>query len=139
MENRVSSNRLYRSREQKMIAGVAGGLAQYFNVDPTLVRVAMVAGFFIPPLGGMVFLGYIIMAIVVPQRPVGEAEPLVTATRLDSTRAREVGGVILLGLGALLLAANLGLFNLFDRIAWNMFWPLVIIGLGVLLLVRRRD
>lgn len=58
--------RLYRSRRDRMIAGVCGGLAEYFNMDPTIVRiiavVALIAG-----LGG--FLAYIIMWIVVPEEP----------------------------------------------------------------------
>jgi phage shock protein C len=139
MENRVSTNRLYKSREHKMIAGVAGGLAQYFNADPTLVRLAMVAGFLIPPLGGIVFLGYIILAVVVPERPLGEEEPAVAASSIDTSRAREIGGFLLLGLGALLLAGNMGLFHLFDWFSWRLFWPLALIGFGALLLMRRRD
>jgi phage shock protein C len=125
-----------------MIAGVAGGLAQYFNADPTLVRLAMVAGFLIPPLGGLVFLGYIILAVVVPERPLGEAEPAVTASGIsgiDTSRAREIGGFMLLGLGALLLAGNMGMFHLFDWFSWRLFWPLALIGFGALLLMRRRD
>ena len=58
--------RLYRSRTDRMIAGVCGGLAEYFNIDPTIVRiiavVALIAG-----MGG--FLAYIIMWIVVPEEP----------------------------------------------------------------------
>jgi phage shock protein C len=58
--------RLYRSRRDRMIAGVCGGLAEYFNIDPTIIRiiavVALIAG-----MGG--FLAYIIMWIVVPEEP----------------------------------------------------------------------
>jgi phage shock protein C len=58
--------RLYRSRTDSMIAGVCGGLAEYFNIDPALVRLAFVA---VLLLGGSAVLIYIIMWIVVPLEP----------------------------------------------------------------------
>ena len=66
------SRRLYRSTEHRMIAGVAGGIAEYFNADPTLVRLAFVALALIPPAGGAAVLAYLAMAIIVPERPYGE-------------------------------------------------------------------
>lgn len=58
--------RLYRSRSDRMIAGVAGGLAQYLNVDPTLVRLGFVV---LSLAGGPGLLLYIVMWIVVPEEP----------------------------------------------------------------------
>lgn len=60
------NKRLYRSRTQRMLAGVCGGIAEYFNVDPTLIRLAWVVFCFI---GGSGILAYIIAAIVVPENP----------------------------------------------------------------------
>jgi phage shock protein C len=60
------SRRLYRSRDERMLGGVAGGLAEYFDVDPTLVRLAFVfASLYI----GFGLLPYIILWIVVPKEP----------------------------------------------------------------------
>ena len=56
--------RLYRSRSQRMISGVCGGLAQYFDMDPTIVRIIFVLLTFANGLG---ILAYIIMAIVIPR------------------------------------------------------------------------
>lgn len=56
--------RLYRSREHRMIGGVCGGLGEYFNIDPTLVRLAFVLGSL---AGGPGILLYLIMLIVVPE------------------------------------------------------------------------
>jgi phage shock protein C len=64
--------RLYRSRTDRMISGVCGGIAEYFAIDPTIVRLATVALLFVT--SGIVFLIYIIMAIVVPEAP-AEGEP----------------------------------------------------------------
>jgi phage shock protein PspC (stress-responsive transcriptional regulator) len=58
--------KLYRSRTDKKIFGVCGGLAKYFNVDPTLVRVIAVASLFVGTLG---FWIYIILALVAPVEP----------------------------------------------------------------------
>ncbi len=60
--------RLYRSRDERMIAGVAGGIAQYFDIDPTLVRLAFVAATLAG--GGSGLLAYIVLAIVMPLEPV---------------------------------------------------------------------
>lgn len=60
--------RLYRSQEDRMVAGVCAGLGEYFNTDPTLVRLLAVAGFFINP--PCAFLAYFVMMLVVPEQPV---------------------------------------------------------------------
>lgn len=61
------TKKLYRSRKQRMIAGVCGGLGEYFGVDPTVMRVlfvvATVLGF------GSAILVYLILLIVVPEEP----------------------------------------------------------------------
>jgi len=61
------SNRLYRSDDDRIIAGVAGGIAETYDLDPALVRV--VWALLILVTGGVFLLLYIIMAIVVPLRP----------------------------------------------------------------------
>ena len=58
--------RLYRSRDERMIWGICGGMGKYFDVDPTLVRVIWVLTLF---LGGAGILVYIILAIIVPLEP----------------------------------------------------------------------
>jgi len=60
------NRRLYRCRHDRRLAGVAGGLAEYFALDPTLVRVLFFLSIF---LGGMGLLLYIGMAIIVPLEP----------------------------------------------------------------------
>ena len=57
------TRKLYRSRVDRKLWGVCGGLAKYFNIDPTLVRVIAVASLFVGTLG---FWIYIVMALVVP-------------------------------------------------------------------------
>lgn len=56
--------KLYRSRTDYMIGGVCGGLAQYFGVDPTVVRVIMALATFV---GGMSLLVYLLMWLIIPE------------------------------------------------------------------------
>ena len=58
--------RLYKSRDNKMLSGVCGGIAEYFNVDPTLVRLGWVL---FSAMGGSGLLAYIICAIIFPEKP----------------------------------------------------------------------
>ncbi len=60
------NKRLYRSQNNKMIAGVCGGIADYFEVDPTLVRLIVVA---IALFGGVGLLAYIAAIFIVPNNP----------------------------------------------------------------------
>jgi phage shock protein C len=64
--NDSSSKKLYRSLVDRKIAGVCGGLGQYFGIDPTLVRLLFVLGLIF--VGGTL-LAYIILAIVIPEEP----------------------------------------------------------------------
>ena len=58
--------KLYKSETNKMLAGVCGGIAEYFNIDPTLVRLGWVV---FCALGGSGLLAYIIAALIMPDRP----------------------------------------------------------------------
>lgn len=58
--------RLYKSSKNQMIDGVCAGIAEYFNIDPTLVRLGAVV---LTCAGGSGILGYIICAIIIPRNP----------------------------------------------------------------------
>jgi phage shock protein C len=68
----VNPRRLYRSRRERQLAGVAGGMAEYLEIDPTVVRLVWILSIF---LGGFGILLYIIMAFVVPLDPRGMPGP----------------------------------------------------------------
>ena len=63
------NERLYRSRDDRMLAGVAGGLAELLDADPSLIRVVWAV--LVVLTGGLALLVYVVMAIVVPERPAG--------------------------------------------------------------------
>ena len=62
----MKEKKLYKVREGKMLDGVCAGVAEYFSVDPTLIRLAWVA---FTALGGAGILAYIICAIIFPRKP----------------------------------------------------------------------
>lgn len=57
------TNRLYRSRDNRMLFGVCGGLAEYLQIDPTLVRLAFIV---LTPVSGIGVLAYVVLTIIVP-------------------------------------------------------------------------
>lgn len=67
-------NRLYRSETDRMLAGVSGGLAEYFDIDPVIVRMIWVLGAIFT--GGLLVVAYIVMAIITPNysRVYGQAQ-----------------------------------------------------------------
>ncbi|HSL76460.1 MAG TPA: PspC domain-containing protein [Candidatus Limnocylindrales bacterium] len=140
--------RLYRSRRDRMLAGVAGGLAEMWGADPSLVRIiwALLVVF----TGGVALLIYIVMAIVVPEEDEvfgpGGAPPRAAGSRPamfeggSAWRAPRAdgGGVspgLLLG-GFFIL---IGLFFLarefLPRIDFDWLGPLVLVAVGAVLIV----
>ena len=82
MENNTEK-KLYKSSKNKMIAGVCGGLGEYFNIDPTLVRLAAVV---LAVFGGGGLLAYIVALIIIPDAPAGYVPPSAdTAARPQTT------------------------------------------------------
>jgi phage shock protein PspC (stress-responsive transcriptional regulator) len=114
-----------------IIGGVCGGIAEYFGLDPTLVRIITVLLMFLPGVG---ILTYVIGWIIIPKRPLGE-EPPRREYPLSSWN-RYLPGLILIGLGVILLMRQY--YFWFD---WGDFWPvaLILAGLGLILFRRRRD
>lgn len=64
----VAGSKLFRSRDDRWVAGVLGGLSEYLGIDVTLVRLAFIA-LMVAANGGGFLLAYIIAAIVIPERP----------------------------------------------------------------------
>ena len=62
----VNPRRLYRSRDRQL-AGVAGGMGEYLNIDPTVIRILWILLAIVS--GGLAIIAYIVLAIVVPENP----------------------------------------------------------------------
>jgi phage shock protein C len=63
----TQTKKLFRSRTERMISGVCGGLGNYLNVDPTLIRLIFVFGALVT--GSGLFWAYLVMMLVVPEEP----------------------------------------------------------------------
>lgn len=93
-----SARRLLRSRDDRMIAGVSGGLARYFDIDPVIIRIAFAVSIF---FGGLGVLAYIAAIVFVPTDD-GSGNPV------PSSRGRTLGRVIGVGLLAILAIGGFG-------------------------------
>jgi phage shock protein C len=157
----IPVERLYRSSTQRMLGGVCGGLGEYFNIDPTLVRIVYI----LVTIATGVLLGiglYIVLWLIVPsEASVGKSiresmrenvdemaqsardisnEVQATLRRSPPEGAHRIeraalAGLILVAIGVLFLLANL---DPLGWLRWARFWPLILIVIGLLLLLRRR-
>lgn len=134
--------RLARSSTDRMIAGVCGGLATYLGIDSVLVRLAFVVLLFASGIG---FPIYIILWIIMPQEDnVSKSGSEVIQENIEEMGQTVSSSVSRIGrpgtVGILLIL--FGLYFWFSQMGWlswanGIFWPLVIIGLGIYLLARR--
>ncbi|MDA1010166.1 MAG: PspC domain-containing protein [Chloroflexi bacterium] len=128
--------KLRRSHDKKL-SGVAGGCADYFGLDPTLVRVLFVIGLFMPGLGAGVVVAYVLMWIVMPA-PEGDAPPPAPAGggAIDGTM---VLGIVIVAMGVMLLLRSSWVWTTWIGLGgFSLFWPLVLIGIGLYVIVRAR-
>jgi phage shock protein C len=128
--------RLYRSQTNRVIAGVCGGVAEYFDVDPTLVRIIWIL---FTIFGGWGILLYIGCLFVVPVNPTQPTPAQVPAVGNDHTLTRFLG-ITLIVVGLVFLLGNLDLFSVrsFFRFTWMYALPVLLIALGFYLVVFRK-
>ncbi len=119
--------RLFRSKKDSMICGVCGGLAEYFNVDPAIVRLATVALFLVNP--AVMIILYIVACVVIPEKK-EEAPPTVTPEEgregLEVSRREfsELAKVLGLVVGVILIVAGaVAIASAFIPPAW--FWGVI--------------
>jgi len=109
-----------------MIDGVCGGVAKYFNIDPTLIRIAWVL---LVLLGGSGILLYIVAMIVIPKEPYAMyvpegSQPIKPASAEPSQKNSLFWGVLLIVIGLLLFLDNMG-FPAWHR-WWSMDWDVAL-------------
>jgi phage shock protein C len=143
------SKRLYRSKENSVIAGVCGGIAEYMDIDPTIVRLAWVI---FALCFGSGILAYIVCIFVIPERPAYHLNDTDKATvdvtvQNDSAdypddryrdndngrRSRNLAGILLICLGGVLLARRWLYWIDFSR-----YWPVILIVIGIYIIVGGR-
>ncbi len=130
--NGQTSRRLYKSRRNKVIDGVCGGIAEYFDVDPTIVRILWIL---ITLMGGSGFILYIVAMIIMPANPEHVVMPQPSSGGSNGTDRRRFFGVMLVLVGAFILFMNVGWIAGFGwwSFSHKIMLPLLLILLGGLL------
>jgi len=138
--------KLYRSETDRVLAGVAGGLGEYFQIDPTIIRLIFVL---LTVFGGGGILVYVILWILIPsERNVeknseetirNNAEEFKTKAKSFAQEFKGMSvenhpknwlGFVIIVLGLLFLLDNLGFLR------FHLFWPILLIALGLFLLFK---
>ncbi|MCL6429630.1 MAG: PspC domain-containing protein [Anaerolineae bacterium] len=118
----------YRSRRDRIIAGVAGGIGEYFGFDPLIARVLLIV---LALASGWGILLYIVLMLVMPEAPLEPGAPP-SYRKLDARERSLLLGAALVVLGLALLARELGLWW---WIGLRRLWPLLLVAAGVAVLV----
>ena len=153
------ADRLYRSRDERMIGGVAGGMAQNLGLDPTIVRIGWVLLALVAPITPLV---YFVLMFVIPEEPESWTAPdgtrpdaaggsAATATtgpvdreaRRDARRAARVArrgqgdrsAALILGVLLILVGGWFLIRPSIPRFDIGVYWPYIVIGLGLVLIV----
>jgi phage shock protein C len=126
---------LYKSQTNKVIAGVCGGIAEYFDVDPIIVRVIFVLLFF----AGPGFWIYLILWIIVPRKPealsdivkedLGKPKMATKVEEKINQNRRNFGGGVLVLIGFLLLIDNIA-----PKVFSGSVLAILLIGAGLVIL-----
>ncbi len=132
----MSNKKLYRSRVDCKIGGVCAGLAEYFNIDATIVRIIAILLIFADGVG---FIGYLIAWIVVPRRPMDTAMEVTQPETLPQDKTGDSGdGLNIMIPGAILIVIGI-IFLVKNSWWWFDFgdlWPILLIVIGVLMLIK---
>ena len=109
-----------RSRTERVIAGVCGGVGRYLGVDPVLLRIAFII---LALANGLGLIAYVVAWVAIPEERPGQPIGPVTEPRRETGRLVLGGSLVVLGLVLLL-----------DRLAPNLdelFWPVAVVAVGV--------
>jgi phage shock protein C len=131
------NRRLYRCRHDRKLAGVAAGVAEFFDLDPTLVRILWVLSIFVGGLGILLYIG---LAIIVPLEPLTEEEAAEATAIAEGHRHAPRGngrGTTFVGF-VLMLIGGLALLDVLLPAwsdSWRYLWPAFFLGVGAFLVI----
>jgi phage shock protein C len=135
--------RLYKSRKDRVIAGVCGGVGEYFEIDPVLIRIIWAL---LAILGGSGIIAYIIGMIIIPERPkedIPDDFEVEEERKNNRKTSQTVWGIILIGIGLIVLFQQFPLFGFFSSkfwyVSWGIIFPVFLIILGGIILFKKSD
>ncbi|MCJ7801463.1 MAG: PspC domain-containing protein [Candidatus Marinimicrobia bacterium] len=130
--------RIYRSQEDRIIAGVCGGFAEYFGIDPTIVRLVWI---FFTIFGGMGILAYIFSIILISENVMLNKNKIKTDS--DQDEKLVLWGVVIIIVGIFFFFRHRPLVSmLWDVLDGNLFssmFAIVLIGAGIYILLNRKE
>lgn len=146
--------KLYRSRQERIIAGVCGGLGQYFNIDPIFVRIVFIL---LTLANGAGIIIYLILLLVIPEEPGEhieidrgekikefaesvrrEAKSLAEGVKNNKSwfdNKRNIFGLIVIFIGFIILINQFFNWHWFQ---WHLFWPILIIIIGLYFIFKNK-
>jgi len=132
-KNDFRNKKIYRSQTNRMIGGVCGGVAEYFSVDPTVIRLIWVA---FSLVGGFGLLVYLASLFIIPNNP--DETPNEESTNLIKDKNLFWGSLLII-VGLFLILKQMGLFFTFSmwHLPWQSIWAIALIAVGGILLYNR--
>jgi len=128
---KLAGENLFRSKDKKIIGGVAAGIADYFSLDPVLVRLIFIL---ITIAGGSGILAYLLLWIAIPEKKGNRLSESNKNNKEQKVQKQEIlAGIILIIIGFAFLVQNF--------VPWikiGKFWPLVLVFVGIGLLLDKR-
>ncbi|QAT62323.1 MULTISPECIES: PspC domain-containing protein [Tissierellales] len=129
------ARKIYRSKDNKIISGVCGGLGEYFNVDPSIMRLLWIILAFVT--AGFAIIAYFICALVIPQ---GDSDVIYYGDDDDNTFKNNSSfiGIVLIIFGSFMLIKKL--FPWFTAKWFNIgrYWPILLIIAGIYIIYTQR-
>lgn len=149
-----NTKKLYRSKTDRVIFGVCGGLGEYFEIDPILIRIIFILLAF---SGGSGVIIYLLLAVIIPEGKEqngkakkldeviedaqGKTQDLAEQIKNNSNwiaNARNIIGLIIVLWGFDILFKQIFNFSPFTWINWGVFWALIVILIGAKIILSNK-
>ncbi|QQY78802.1 phage shock protein C (PspC) family protein [Keratinibaculum paraultunense] len=127
--------KLKRSRNDRMIAGVCGGIAEYFNIDPTIVRIIWVLLCFVPGSPGL--LAYLICALIIP-----EDDGVIYQDEKNNINPKNTA--LFIGLALIIIGGAMLMKVIWPQFAFKImnigkYWPVLLIIFGLYIIINQTN
>lgn len=129
------NKKLKRSRSDRVIAGVCGGIGEYFNIDPVVIRIIWVLLSFMP--GGPGFLAYLVCALIIPEDDgvIYQDED----SGMNTSNTAIFIGIALIVVGGIMLTKIIWPQFAFKIMNIGKYWPILFIIFGIYIIVNQAN
>ena len=129
------NKKLKRSSSDRIIAGVCGGIGEYFNIDPVVIRIIWVLLAFMP--GGPGFLAYLVCALIIP-----EDDGVIYQDEDSSVNTSNTAifiGIALIVVGGIMLTKVIWPQFAFKIMDIGKYWPILFIIFGIYIIINQTN